>query len=115
MQGTNFLAAQPSNEVAVAFQHFISKYGRSYGTKEEYTYRLELFTSFYHRAMLHNMLKADTLGFTLGVDQFSDMTEKEFKSMLGGKYDASAIADLETAVFEELDVAAMNGGQDWRN
>ena len=51
-QGSAFIAA-PVGEVEVAFQNFLAKYHKSYGTKEEYNFRYTLFATTYHDVMSH--------------------------------------------------------------
>lgn len=46
-EGGHFLAS-PFNDIEVEFQNHLAKFGRNYGTKEEYYYRLGLFTQIYH-------------------------------------------------------------------
>jgi hypothetical protein len=45
------------HEAEQEFMKFISKHKRSYATKEEYYYRLGLFTSTYHKVQSHNTKK----------------------------------------------------------
>jgi hypothetical protein len=54
---TNFLAG-PSNPVEAAFGKYIAKYHKSYATKEEYNYRLNVFTENYHNIFNHNMMNS---------------------------------------------------------
>lgn len=64
---------------------FVSKYHKSYGTKEEYNYRLEVFSKNYAMMMHHNMMNAATEGYHLGINTFADMTEEEYNKLLGYK------------------------------
>lgn len=43
---TNFLK-MPYNNIEEEFQKHLAKHGRNYGTKEEYYYRLGIFTTIY--------------------------------------------------------------------
>lgn len=43
-------------------------YGKSYQTKEEYQFRLDLFTVTYHDIMTHNMLNAESDGYIKGIN-----------------------------------------------
>lgn len=45
---TNFLQANEISDAERAFIDFISKYHRTYGTKEEYNYRLSVFENNYN-------------------------------------------------------------------
>jgi hypothetical protein len=53
-----FLAG-PSNPVEGAFVKYIAKYHKSYATKEEYNYRLDVFTQNYHEIFTHNMMNSE--------------------------------------------------------
>ena len=62
----------------------MAKFHRSYGTKEEFTYRLSVFSENYHKIMAHNMNPKNS-GFYMAVNKFTDMTAAEFKQRLGYK------------------------------
>lgn len=68
-----------------AFNQYIAKFGKSYGTKEEYNFRLQNFLESYEFIMTHNTENASEQGFFMGLNQFSDMHESEYKQMLGLK------------------------------
>ena len=68
-----------------AFNHFINKYGKRYGTKEEYEFRLKIFIENYHLVMDHNTVEADSAGFHMALNMFADMTNEEYKQRLGLK------------------------------
>lgn len=77
-----FLATEIS-EAEREFINFIATYQRTYGTKEEYEYRLKLFTETFNDIKTHNSQNSESEGFTKGVNQFSDMSDYEYKQMLG--------------------------------
>jgi cathepsin L len=81
--GTTFLAT-PITDAERAFINFVSEHHRSYGTKEEYEFRLNLFSEAYKAVQSHN---AEGHSFSLGINQFADMTAYEYKQMLGYKAD----------------------------
>ena len=78
----NFLQADV-DPIEKEFIDHITKFGRRYGTKEEYYYRLGVFTTMYHKIAHHNAKNAETEGFTMGLNMFSDMTEEEFSQFKG--------------------------------
>lgn len=96
----SFLAATQNSPLEQAFIKFISKHGRTYGTKEEYSFRLGVFTQNYNKVMRHNSKNAQTEGYVMEVNHFTDMTEAEFKKMLGfaGEKDATKTLSLDTSV-----------------
>jgi hypothetical protein len=74
---TTFLQEGAHNEVDLAFQNYLSKFGRNFGTKEEYTFRQQIFSANYHKVMSHNMQNKN--GHSLEMNKFADMTPAEFK------------------------------------
>jgi len=96
-----------------AFIDFISKYHRSYGTKEEYNYRLSLFEKAYNDVLYHNENNVKTHGFTKEINIFSDMSDYE----LSGLYGYIPPTEAERANILEAPenyVSASNGNFDWR-
>lgn len=71
----------PVSEQEVSFQAFVAKHHKTYGTKEEYAYRLGVFAQNYHAIMAHNMHGKSK--YTMGVNKFADLTTEEYKHMLG--------------------------------
>jgi C1A family cysteine protease len=64
------------------FIQHIAEFGKSYGTTEEYKFRLNLFAE-KHAAIAE--LNSENGSFTLGHNQFSDWTQAEYKKLLGYK------------------------------
>jgi len=85
---------------------FINLYGRSFGTKEEYNFRLNVFLENLKKIDDHNNLNSTS---TAEVNHFSDWTDEEFNRLLGHKDD-----DTREKNFITLD-EGQNGGIDWRN
>ena len=61
----------------------MSKFGKSYGTKEEYEFRLEQFRKSLQKVREHN--SRNDVTYSLGINKFSDITHEEYKKMLGFK------------------------------
>lgn len=61
------------------FLEFITIYGRSYQTKEEFKLRLEVFRNSLNKIKAHPKNSTSQIG----VNQFADWTNVEFKKMLG--------------------------------
>ena len=78
---SNFLST-PMTEAELEFINFISQHHKSYGTKEEYEYRLGLFTDAYNRVKEHN---AESHNFKLGLNNMADLSSYEYKKLLGYK------------------------------
>jgi len=60
-----------------AFINFISKYHRTYGTKEEYNYRLSVFEDNYNLVNKHNQQNGIT--YNLDINNLADMSAYEYK------------------------------------
>jgi hypothetical protein len=65
------------------FMTFITKHGRSYGTKEEFQFRSDIFKKNLDIIRKENMNTKNT--FTMAVNKFADRTPQEYKRMLGYK------------------------------
>jgi len=65
------------------FMRYISEYGKSYGTKAEYNFRLGLFSEEAAKIEAHNAKGTET--HTLGLNHMSDWTEDEYRRLLGYK------------------------------
>ena len=89
---------------------YLSKHGKSYGTREEYEFRLEQFRQSLYKIREHN--SRNDVTYSLGLNKFSDMTHQEYKKLLGYKkplgLKQSQIRILDT---EENSV----DGVDWRS
>jgi C1A family cysteine protease len=79
--GKTFLAT-PMTDAEREFITFVSEHRRSYGTKEEYEYRLSLFAQAYEQVKNHD---SSVTGTTLAINKFADMSPYEYKQMLGYK------------------------------
>lgn len=88
------------------FASFMSKYGRSFGTKEEYNFRLNLFIENLKKIEAHNDLQTTS---TAGVNHFADWTEEEYGNLLGYK----PVEGLELNIVT-LDESANGAQVDWR-
>jgi len=58
----------------------VSQHHRSYGTKEEYEYRLALFADAFQRVISHDPVST---GYSLGINHLADMSDYEYKQLLG--------------------------------
>jgi cathepsin F len=90
------------------FQQHMSEFGLSYGTKEEYNFRMEIFADNDAYIREQNLNSENT--FVLDHNKFSTMTKEEVKMMLGKK---DPIA--ENATVEELPTDNLSAAIDWRS
>ena len=72
-----------SSEAETAFNKWISENGKSYGTHEEYAFRLEIFARKMAHVERHNAENADDA--ELALNFMADWTPEEYQKMLGYK------------------------------
>ena len=89
------------------FQEHISKFGLSYGTKEEYQFRMDIFAKNDAYIREQNLKSENT--FVLDHNKFSTMTKDEVKQMLGKKDPKAANATTEILPADNLSASV-----DWR-
>jgi len=70
------------------FINFVSEYHRTYGTKEEYNYRLSVFTENYNLIKQHAADNGQS--YTLGITSLVDLNDYEYKLLLGYKKNTTA-------------------------
>lgn len=100
-------AVSAINPVEQKFMGYITQHGKSYGTVEEYKFRLEQFTRNHAIVEEHNSNANET--FKLGYNKMSDWTEAEYKKIL--TYTPMPEADK---VYETVDVnAPVPNAVDW--
>lgn len=75
---------QVDAEAKSAFDNYVAEYGKSYGTKEEYEFRLNIFAKNLKMVSEHNTANGDSAE-TLGVNHMSDWSSDEYKKLLGYK------------------------------
>ncbi len=73
-------AANAATEMEAAFMSYISDFSKNYSSMNEFNLRFEQFVRNYSHIITHN---AEDHQFSLGLNQFSDWTQEEYKSMLG--------------------------------
>jgi KDEL-tailed cysteine endopeptidase len=106
---TNF--EQPAHASLFAtsadFTQYVAKYGKNYGTVEEFNFRQAQFVAKKAAFAEHNGNNGNT--YVVGVNKFSDWTSAEYKSILGYKPQAAANKN-----YEILDTTATPASVDWR-
>lgn len=65
-----------------SFMEHVSIYGLSYGTVEEYNFRMNIFAEKNQMIESHN---ASDSSFTLGLNKFSTWTDAEYMKLMGYK------------------------------
>ena len=99
----------PLSVVEQSFIQHLAEHGISYGTKEEYQFRLDIFKKKDAEYREINSDPANT--FTVGHNQFSTWTDSEYNKLLGYKGPQEVEAD---AIYEELSDVARPASIDWR-
>jgi len=91
-----------------SFAQHIASYQLSYGTKEEYQFRYELFAK---KDKEINMINSDpeNASFEVGHNQFSTWTDDEFKTLLGDQKDDELSTEYEVLPTDNLEATV-----DWR-
>ena len=80
-QPTNLYTSLTADDME--FIRYVAKYGKSYGTKEEFAFRAEIFKKNIARIVEENLNSKNT--FTVGINKFADWTPSEFKRILSIK------------------------------
>ena len=110
VESTNFLST-PLSVAEREFINFIAEHQRSYGTKEEYQYRLEKFADNFNYIQDFNANNEET---ELGINMFADLTEYEFSQRLGKKSSPfESEDDSEVEIHEGLDFSSTPSSWDW--
>jgi cathepsin L len=89
------------------FMRFVVEHGKSYGTKEEYNFRSNIFKKNLAVVETHNNKIGQN--FTLGTNYMSDYTEDEWKHMNGYKHELKTESNI-----VRLDESNLAGDVDWR-
>ena len=94
------------------FSAFLDKYHKRYSTINEFANRFEIFKTNYLEILSHN---ADhNHNFTLGVNQFTDLTPEEFKAQyLGGFKRQGAVGSFGCKSYSS-DALGVPSSVDWR-
>eukprot|EP00349_Pseudokeronopsis_sp_Brazil_P002686 CAMPEP_0202960856 /NCGR_PEP_ID=MMETSP1396-20130829/5005_1 /ASSEMBLY_ACC=CAM_ASM_000872 /TAXON_ID= /ORGANISM="Pseudokeronopsis sp., Strain Brazil" /LENGTH=344 /DNA_ID=CAMNT_0049680349 /DNA_START=16 /DNA_END=1050 /DNA_ORIENTATION=+ len=101
---------EDNNVEEMEFVNFIATYGRRFGTKAEYLYRLNIFTDKYRLIQEHNSDSANK--YKLGVNKFMDFSDDEWENLLTYREE---VVDEERVVGADMEVlASAPETHDWR-
>jgi C1A family cysteine protease len=93
------------------FQNWMGEHGRFYATNEEFSQRLQIFKDNLAYIRMHN---SQGHSYQLGINQFADLTNEEFKAkMLGGRPFSFPSKGREFADID--DSYQLPASVDWRN
>jgi C1A family cysteine protease len=108
-EGSQLFLSERITEEELAYLKFVSEYGKSYGTKAEYKFRLEQFKNTLKKIAEHESNSAH--GSTVGHNEFSDWTVSEYKRLHGYKPEMKELSAEEPELLDETDLAE---SMDWR-
>lgn len=86
------------------FFKFMSKYGKSYGTKEEFEFRSQQFKQNMAKVAMNNA--RNDVSYQIGINKFADWTPAEYKRLLGYKKQVRGTQNiklLDTAIPDSVD------------
>merc|ERR1712127_758343 len=95
----------------IQFAKFKLDFNEQYHTRAEHELRFEIFQANLKKNNAHN--KAG-LSYTMGINQFSDLTDSEFKSQNLGGYKALTNPQPSTHVYERKAIKDLPASVDWR-
>ena len=100
-----------THELEAAFAEHLTEYGISFGTVEEFYYRLQQYA---HKDAEYKRINADTNNtFTVGHNHMSSWTHEEYQKILG--YKGKSGEDLEMRDdYVELETELLADSVDWR-
>ena len=103
------VAATPMTDMEFKFINFVAKFGKSYGTVEEYQFRLEQFAIKEAEMAKEN---AEQSSYILAHNKMSDWTDAEYKRILGAKKQTEGV---EAKHIESNAVPSFATGVNWIN
>jgi C1A family cysteine protease len=84
---------EETDSIRTEYDNHIAEYGKSYGTKEEYEFRLAIFRENFIKIQEHNQKNTDDAVW--GVNHMIDWTPQEYKRILGFKNKTESAAPEE--------------------
>nr|CAD1842313.1 unnamed protein product [Ananas comosus var. bracteatus] len=103
---------QSDAHMMMRFEDWMRQYGRVYGSEDDKSLRFEIFK--------HNVNHIETFNsrnensYTLGINQFADMTNEEFVARYAGTFFPQNIESEPTASLEDVDLSKVPDSIDWR-
>ena len=81
---TMFTCGNAFNDEWQQFSNFIDRFERKYDSIDEFENRFQIFRTNLRNIVIHNSDHAQN--FTMGINQFTDLTPEEFKNPQGDQY-----------------------------
>ena len=94
------------------FNDFRERFNRTYNDVEELTTRFHIFRENFRTIIKHNT--DYTHNFTMGVNQFTDLTQDEFKSQYVGEIEPYSSGSYGCSTFKSTTTTNLPASVDWR-
>lgn len=95
------------------FEEWMAKYGRVYKDKDEKMRRFQIFENNVNRIETFNSRNGNS--YTLGINQFADMTNNEFVAQYTGASLPLNIKREPVVSFDDVNISAVPQSVDWRD
>jgi len=105
-EGSQLFLSERITEEEMMYMKYVTEYGKSYGTKAEFEFRLDQFKKTLNKMALHN--SDNSHKSTVGHNQFSDWTDAEYKRLLSYKGKQTNNLDAEI-----LDTSNLEDSVNW--
>ncbi|OAY65532.1 Ananain [Ananas comosus] len=105
---------EPSEPMMKRFEKWVAEYGRVYKDNDEKMLRFQIFKNNVNHIETFNNRNENS--YTLGINQFTDMTNNEFVAQYTGGVSRPLNIEGEQVVsFDDIDISAVPQSIDWRN
>nr|CAD1842288.1 unnamed protein product [Ananas comosus var. bracteatus] len=107
-------ADEPSDPMMKRFEEWMAEYGRVYKDNDEKMRRFQIFKNNVNHIETFNSRNGNS--YTLGINQFTDMTNNEFVAQYTGGISRPLNIEREPVVsFDDVDISAVPQSIDWRD
>ena len=108
--GTQLFQSEILTAEDYEFIKFVAEYGKTYGTRSEFEFRNVQFKQNLAKIIEHNSENGQTS--SVGINQFTDMTDEEFKKMNGFRPELKKKSDQD---IELLDISNLPKEVNWKD
>jgi C1A family cysteine protease len=102
-EGSQLFLSERITEEEMMYMRYVTEWGKSYGTKAEFTFRLEQFKNSLKKIADHE--STDGHQSTVGLNHMSDWTHEEYKRLLGYKHELKVQSNEEPELLDTSDLA----------
>jgi len=108
-EGSQLFLSERITQEEMMYMQYVTEWGKSYGTKAEFQFRLEQFKNSLKKIAEHEA--TDGHKSTVALNHMSDWTHAEYKKLLGYKPELRVASNEEP---ELLDTSNLADSMDWR-